>query len=470
MSTANVEEALAAPAEDIGRELLALPEDQWFDRKSNRIQPRTLAEHIVAFGNAEGGTIVIGLRNGSVEGTDADPKRRNNQIQAAVDYTAPPVRVRHRLMPCVTDSGAADHLLVLDISPGETVHATNKDEVFLRIGDESRRLSFSQRQELNYDKGQAGYETRTVPESSWADLDHALVDGYTEASHAPDSRRLLDARGLLTGTQVTVAGCLLFAETPQRWFPEAYLRILRYRGRHRGTGAEQQVVHDERIEGPIPLMLWNAQQTISDHQPTRQALGPDGRFGSIPLIPPPVWLEAIVNAAVHRSYSLAGDHIRVEIFDDRIEVSSPGRFPGLVDIKDPLNVARFARNPRIARVCSDLRLGQELGEGVRRMFQEMRDAGLHDPAYRQTAGSVVVMLSAEPMHQALDARLGEAARIVIPALRAAERLSTSEIAELLQASQPTALKRLRELQEQGLVRWVGNSPRDPRAYWSLPSP
>jgi ATP-dependent DNA helicase RecG len=97
-------------------------------------------------------------------------------------------------------------------------------------------------------------------------------------------------------------------------------------------------------------------------------------------------MEALVNAVVHRSYSMMGDHVRVEIFDDRIEVESPGRLPGLVDPTDPLAVTRFARNPRIARVCADLRFG----EGIRRMFEEMRIAGLADPIYHQTSGSVRV--------------------------------------------------------------------------------
>jgi ATP-dependent DNA helicase RecG len=468
MPTGPVERALAAAPAEVGALLLRLPEDQWFDRKSARVQPRTLAEHLVAMGNAEGGTLVIGLRDGKVEGTDANPVRRNAQVQAAIDLTVPPVRVRHRLVRCVNDHAVDDHLLILDVEPDDTVHATTKDDVLLRIGDESRKLSFAQRQELAYDKGQASYESRPLVDIDEADVRRLLVEQYAEALRASDPERVLQARGLTMGRKLTVAGCLLFAEHPQGWLAEAYIRVLRYRGRDRGVGSSQQLISDERIEGPIPLQLWNAQQAIADRQPSRRALGPDGRFGSIPLIPEPVWLEAVVNAAVHRSYSLAGDHIRVEIFDDRIEVSSPGRFPGLVDFSDPLNVARFARNPRIARVCADLNLGQELGEGVRRMFQEMRDAGLHDPIYRQTSGSVVVTLSADPVHRALDAQLSANARTVVSALRSVDRMSTGEVADLLQTSSPTALKRLRAMEAEGLVIWSGNSPKDPRASWRLP--
>jgi ATP-dependent DNA helicase RecG len=258
------------------------------------------------------------------------------------------------------------------------------------------------------------------------------------------------------------------ATRPQTWLPEAYIRVLRYRGRDRGSGDAQQLLIDERIEGPIPDQLLGTQRLITEHQPSRRALGPDGRFGPVALIPEHVWLEAVVNAAVHRSYSLAGDHIRVDIFTDRIEVSSPGRFPGLVDFSDPLNVARFARNPRIARVCADLNFGQELGEGVRRMFQEMRDAGLHDPAYRQTSGSVIVTLSTDPMHEALDVQLSASARVIVSALRSVDRMSTGEVAQILQTSAPTALKRLRAMEAEGLVVWTGKAPKDPRAYWGLP--
>lgn len=187
----------------------------------------------------------------------------------------------------------------------------------------------------------------------------------------------------------------------------------------------------------------------------------------MPLVPEDAWLEGIVNAAVHRSYSLAGDHIRVEIFDDRLEVSSPGRFPGIVGGNDPLDAPRFARNPRIARVCADLNFGQELGEGIRRIYEEMRLAGLVDPVYRQTESSVQLTLSAEPKDRELDAQLTLEARAVTVALREAGRLSTGEVAELIDRSRPFAIQVLRSLETAGVIRWIGKSARDPRAYWEI---
>jgi ATP-dependent DNA helicase RecG len=119
-----------------------------------------------------------------------------------------------------------------------------------------------------------------------------------------------------------------------------------------------------------------------------------------------------------------------------IEIESPGRFPGLASIDDPQNVTRFARNPRIARVCADLDFGQELGEGIRRMFEEMRLAGLADPLYRQTAGSVRLTLLAVPVDRDLEARLPSHSREILALLRRAGPLSTGDLAGAVSLSRP----------------------------------
>jgi ATP-dependent DNA helicase RecG len=467
VTTAAVTAAFAEPPDHVGYALLDLVEDQWFERKSERIGARELANGLIGMANADGGWIVVGLHRGEIEGTDRAEKRRNEQMQANIDDCVPPVRAAHRLLACERRDGSQDHLLVFEIDPSDVVHANVKDEVYLRVGDESRRLTYAQRQELLYDKGQASYEVRALPDVGLDSLDRTLLEGYTDAVGGSDPERLLQARGLTRDGHLTVGGCLLFATYPQQVLPEAFVRVLRYRGKERGAGARQQLISDQRFEGPIPLLLLAAREAVQEARPARRALQETGRFGDVPLIPEDAWLEGLVNAVVHRSYSAAGDHIRVDIFDDRMEISSPGRFPGLVDLSDPLHTIRFARNPRIARVCADLNFGQELGEGIRRMFEEMRQAGLNDPIYRQTSGSVQLTLLAEPVDRELEARLPQHARAITSALREAARLSTGEIAETLGVSRPVAQRELGVLRDAGVIEWVGKSPRDPRAYWQL---
>lgn len=469
MSTVAAEQALARPASERGAALLQLREDQWFDRKSGRISGKDLADSLVAFANAEGGVVVVGLRDGTVEGIRrARGGRLAEWQQAALDFTMPAVPCRTRLVDCVNDAGDHDHLLVLDIETSQQVHANRRDEVYLRVGDENRRLSFTQRQELMYDKGQSTYESTVVPGAVYSDLDPEVLGAYADALQHPDPQRLLAARGLLTrNNEPTIAAVLLFAFEPQRWFPEASVRVLRYRGTERGTGARQQLLHDQRIDGPIPLQLRVARKDIFGQLPTRSALGRDGRFEKVGLIPQDAWLEALVNAVLHRSYSLSGDHIRFEIFDDRVEVESPGRFPGIADTADPLHVTRFARNPRIARVCADLAFGQELGEGIRRMFEEMRLASLADPEYFQTSGSVRLTLSSTPVDRELEGRLPAGARDLVRLIREGGRLSTGDLTEATGRSRPLVIRQLKALQTAGIVQWVGHSPKDPRAHWTL---
>lgn len=129
-----------------------------------------------------------------------------------------------------------------------------KDVAFLRVGDENRRLTFAQRQELTYDKGLGTYETRLVSDAQAVDLADTLLDSYAEAVGAADPHALLEARGMARGGQLTVAGALLFADNAGAIFPEAHLRVLRYRGSQRGTGSRQQLIqrqhHESLLESP----------------------------------------------------------------------------------------------------------------------------------------------------------------------------------------------------------------------------
>ena len=469
MSTVAVQQALVEPPAKLGEALLSISEDQWFERKGARVALTRLAETLVGFANAEEGTVVLGLQDGRVEGfKSAGSKSLSAMQQVAFDFTQPTVHCTSKPVECVGADGSSDTLLVFEIEASEQVHATNKDEVFLRVGDENRKLNFDQRRDLLYDKGQASYEITPVSEAAFDDFDAHWLESYAEAVGHADPHRLLQARNLLTRAgEVTTAAILLFGANPQVWLPEAYVRVLRYQGTERGAGARQKLLDDVRVEGPIPVQIGHARQAIFDLMPARRALVGGGRFERIPLVPEDAWLEGLVNAVIHRSYNISGDHIRVEIFDDRIEIESPGRFPGIVDLHEPRDVTRFARNPRIARVCADLRFGQELGEGIRRIFEEMNLAGLTDPVYVQTSGSARLVLSCLPVNRELEQRLPLGARDILREIRAAERLSTGDVAAITGESRPVVLRHLRALQSEGLIEWVGQSPKDPRAYWTV---
>lgn len=462
MSSVDVDEALAQQDAAAVKSLLELPEDQWFERKSGRTAAKDLARPLIAFANAEGGTLVVGLHDGAIDGVSAHAE--NAIRQAAIDFTVPPVRAR-------TSSRriAGKTMLIIRVEPGDVIHVTRAGDCYLRIGDESRRLSLAEQQELACDRGSQTYESTPV-DLTVADLSKTQMDAYIRLIGASDSVQMLLARDLIDRhNRLTVAADLLFDERPQRDFPSAYVRVLKYDDDERGVGSAMNLVEETRIEGSLPQQIARASEEIERLVPSRQRLTDSGRFERVPIIPRDAWLEGLVNAVIHRSYSMMGDHIRVEIFPHRIEISSPGRFPGLADPGSPLTISRYARNPRVARVCADMGITRELGEGIKRIFHEMQRRGLADPIYRQTASSVTLILKAS---DAVDSRvlagLTKNARKVLDILRTENRaLGTGQIAELLGIARPTAKRALDSLASAGLVRWQGRSDRDPRASWRL---
>lgn len=473
MSSNAVDRALNDSIQETGKQLLALREDQWFERKSVRVAPKDLAVTLAAFANAEGGVVVVGLHDGKVEGIRGHENKVNALRQAAFDYTSPPVKVTFDQASVMDLLGEVNSVLVGRVQPGEHVYELTNGDCYLRVGDESRKLSFAQRQELHYDRTLATFDSQLSPVTSVTDLDQELLRSYRESAGASGTNtRLLRARGLVDDSGVvTNAGVLLFHPHPEDHFPQASVRVLRYRSTERGSGSRLTMDEgsDVRIEGPIPHVIAAAADAIRELQPRRRALTSDGTFEGVPVVPEDAWLEGIVNAVIHRSYSLAGDYIRVEIFPDRIEIQSPGRFPGLADPSKPLEISRYARNPRIARVCTDLRISQELGEGIRRMFDEMRERGLTDPMYVQGQGSVRLILSSTSrIPPEVLGRLPRQAEAVLATLRrAGVPLGTGEIEDAVGITRPTLLKALNALRVEDLIVWSGKSSRDPRATWSV---
>lgn len=152
---------------------------QTFDRKSARIDAKTLAITIVAFANADGGTLAIGIEDkGDVTGIDGYDGNLNELLRAPFDYCIPSVAVDTRIVECTDISGKPNHILLMHVFASSQLHANQADEVFYRVGDKSKKLNFEQRMRLMYAKGASYFEDTPVKGASLDDIDWPFVEHY----------------------------------------------------------------------------------------------------------------------------------------------------------------------------------------------------------------------------------------------------------------------------------------------------
>ncbi|MFR8230029.1 MAG: helix-turn-helix domain-containing protein [Anaeromassilibacillus sp.] len=160
-------------------ELCTKKENQVFDRKSARKDAKGLSNHIVAFANADGGTLVIGVEdNGEITGIDAYTNNINDILRVPFDYCNPSVRVTTETVECKDKDGNLNHLLIMTIPQSSELHANQQDEVYYRMGDKSKKLNFDERLQLMYAKGSRYYEDEPVFRSTLDDIDMDFVAEY----------------------------------------------------------------------------------------------------------------------------------------------------------------------------------------------------------------------------------------------------------------------------------------------------
>lgn len=373
-------------------EVLAVEEMQVFDRKSVNIAPKVLAIPIIAFANADGGTVAIGISDKTrrIESVDYDIQKLNELLRVPFDFCVPTVKVEIEKVQCIDFKGRENHVLLMHIEPSMEVHANQADEVFMRVGDKSKKLAFEERMQLMYDKGERFFEDKPVPETDIEDIDLAFVEKYiAQIGYSKTAMEYLrENKGFIKEkngkVQISSAAILLFGKNPQLYFPRARVRFIRYEGTEERVGTQMNVIKDVIFEGNILKMITDAVAYLDTQIKEKTYLGEDGLFVTEEEYPKFVRQEIIVNAVTHRDYSIRGTDIQIKMFDDRIVVESPGKLPGLVKT-DNIRHTHFSRNPKIAEFLKVYSFVKEYGEGVDRMCKELEAVRLQDPEYRLNA-------------------------------------------------------------------------------------
>lgn len=244
------------------------------------------------------------------------------------------------------------------------------------------------------------------------------------------------------------------------------------------------IIKEETFDDSIPALINKIAALVKSQLRDFQTLNTDGKFEIIPEYPEFAWFEGIVNALTHRDYSISGDHIRVTMFDDRLEIFSPGKLPNIVTLEN-MKKTRFSRNPRIARFLSEFGWVKELNEGVNRIYVEMQRFFLNDPVYSEPNNNAVLLTlenSITSRHLRADEKLSQIfsqevwttldlnEQIILHYIYSKNTITSKEAGELLNRSQFTARRLLKKLAAKKLLLWHGSSNTDPAQYYSLNNP
>ena len=368
------------------------PEGQTFDCKSVKIEPKALAVPIVAMANADGGMLAIGISDKTrrIEGIDQHTAHVNELLKVPFSLCIPSVNIKPEYIPCIDSEGKPNHVLLLHIPASATLHANQADEVFMRVGDSSRKLGFEERMSLMYDKGERYFEDTAAYDATIEDIDFNYVQdllnviGYTKSplEYLKENNNFITYKD--GKEQISTACILLFGKKPQLFFPRARVRFIRYMGTEEKVGREMNVIKDVTFEGRIIDQIRKAIDYLESQVKEHTYLGEKGVFVTDREYSPFVLQEMTVNSICHRDYSIKGTEIQIKMFDDRLVFETPGKFPGIVR-SDNIRHTHFSRNPKIAEFLKAYKYVREFGEGVDRMCKELEAKGLHDPKYILTA-------------------------------------------------------------------------------------
>jgi ATP-dependent DNA helicase RecG len=407
-----------AQAADRITALLAAHESRTLDFKRISGKQGRMYEAICAFANTEGGLLVMGIGDAKAMKPGDKPQSRlfgieenlegfdNFRTELLTRFTPAITKLHWIRVPCTLNTGQPGHVVLLRVEKSDQVHTIVGDGTWTRLDASSRQMSAAEIADLAYQRGVKSAETLPMPVAlDLLDSDvwrsYCATRGLADADLTVRLPRLglaVQGEGVgKEGLQPLLAALLLFADEPGALLAgqgmRADIRIFHYQGNAVQRGAVPNLLLPPKtISGPVVEQIAKAQAYVLDR--VAQGLTMEGSgFKTRYSFPERVIKEAITNAVVHRDYRLNRD-IHIRIFDDRVEVESPGRLPGSLT---PATVEKAGSMPRNSLLARHLREfpnppNVDAGEGVPMMFAQMAQANLYEPLYREQLDTAVPTL------------------------------------------------------------------------------
>jgi len=419
-------------------ELIRNGESSGVDFKRDDIRPEKLAKEMAALLNLEGGYVLLGVEDdGSVSGlTRADEQAEEWVMELARTHVRPPIIPFWETIPW--DEGRVVGIVTLPADAPDKPYKMKRGSAWVtqvRVGTTSRDASDEEEARLYMQSGRMPYDRKPVPGATLGDLDRRRLINYFRDFRGQDCPDTSDDEGwsrLLVNTEVmaegrgrsvpSAGGLLLFGIKPNRFLPQAGVSAAAYAGRDKDYDAKER----STLRGPL-VSLFPARTDESFENYPRMARGfsessPVVEAGVVEMAldfirrhievsaelesgrrqdrwdyPLDAVREALVNALAHRDYTITGIDVDVSIYDDRLEVISPGRLPNTVTVDKMRAGYRASRNELIKDVLRDYRYIEATGLGVpRKIITGMRAHNGTEPDFVEEESRFIVRLWKEP--------------------------------------------------------------------------
>ena len=357
-------------------EKISLGEDATIEFKRALPHRNSLADEIAAFANARGGVILIGIDDdGEVVGIDRQELNRAEKmvVEICQDSIDPTVLI-------FTEKLRIDdkNLLKIEVPKSLFVHKTSNG-YFVRQGSSKREMPTEQLARLFQSRSQAriiAFDEQFVPNTNKDTLIKNLYQRFiTEGATEDEIEDLLLKRRLLVkeGEQnrASVAGVLMCYENPDDYLYNSFIQAVYYRGKEKDANYQ---IDAKDFKGPLDEQIIQTMKFVERYN----AVAAQKDIGRIdfPEYSMRAVFEAVVNAVVHRDYSKTASKIRLFMFDDRLELYSPGALANTLTV-DNLRYGQATRNELLARLLSEITLDDDMGKQVvRRHFLERRGEGV----------------------------------------------------------------------------------------------
>lgn len=376
-------------------EIISKGEGPYIEFKEEKIKPNDLAGEIVSFANMEGGTIIIGVSDeGIIKGVsieDIEEKIMNICRNNCIPNIIP-------IYKEVVIDGSK--VVVLTIPKGvNKPYYTVDNKYYIRVGTTKRIASREELMRLFQASGAVHFDISSVEGTTKKDLNMDLIrdyflkynmfDLYEETEEAVD-RILVNADILREGVntkECTVGGLLIFGKKVEDRLPQNGISFAHFRG----NDITEELIDKKQIVGNLPDIVEQALVVIKNNIKT-----PSTIVGAVreekEIYPAVVLREALVNAVVHRNYSIIGSKIRVLMFSDRIEFHSPGKLPNTVTIDKMKIGVSYSRNPFLVKYMENLRYIDQLGRGIPMIIKNMKNLGAREPELKEIGEEFVLTI------------------------------------------------------------------------------